>query len=110
MSVTDERVNLISNIIHNKIKKKDVLKIIDEMKIKYGNKAFLVTYFDKKDKPWNADYYKKLKNLALCGASSEDFIVHLVSVRDNLKIKKFITIALASAALIIALIILFIIL
>lgn len=110
MSAIDERIDLIEKILSNKISKKEVEVFIKEMENKYGEKAFTRFKFQKKEKPWNQDYYDKLKNLSMSGAGSKEFILHLVEVRDSINKfdkKKIIPVAIVAIVAVIIAIILF---
>lgn len=90
MSAIDEEIKLIREIINNKISKKEVEKTIKDMEEKYGEETFIKITYTEKPKPWSEEYYKELKNLAHCGLLSKEFILHLVTVRDELKKRKYI--------------------
>ena len=110
MSAIDERIDLIEKILSNKISQKEVENVIKEMEKKYGEKAFTRFTFQKKAKPWNQDYYDKLKNLSMSGAGSKEFILHLVEVRESINKfdkKKIIPVAIAAVIVVIIVIILF---
>ncbi|MCD8396906.1 MAG: hypothetical protein LUD12_06975 [Lachnospiraceae bacterium] len=88
MSATDESIKLIRKILNNSISEKDALKELDRLELMYGDEAFTAYDFQKKEKPWNEDYYEDLKNKCITGAGSKEFIIHLLEVREYLNQKK----------------------
>lgn len=100
MSAVDERIELIDQILNDKININDVHKKIKKLEALYGENAFIKTKYNEKQKPWSNDYYQELRQLANSGASSKEFIIHLALVRDDLKKKKYIKIFSIFGALI----------
>ena len=92
MSAVDKRIELIEQILNDKININDVYKEIKKMEEVYGEEAFIKTKYVEKKKPWSNEYYQELRKLANSGASSKEFIIHLALVRDDLKKKKYIKI------------------
>lgn len=90
MSAVDKRIELIEQILNDKINVKDVYKEIKKMEEVYGEEAFIKTNYVERKKPWSNEYYKELRQLANSGASSKEFIIHLALVKDDLKKKKYI--------------------
>lgn len=84
MSAIEERIRLIEKILTNKISKVGVEKEIQRLEAEYGQNAFSVIYFNKKERPWSREYYEKLEQLSLSGEDSKEYILHLVEVRDEL--------------------------
>ncbi len=85
MEVIDERIDLIEKIRNNEISKKQVEKEVKRLEDTYGKEAFTSFNFEKEQKPWKEDYFKKLKTLSMAGAGSKEFILHLVEVRDEIR-------------------------
>lgn len=110
MSVLDERIELIENICDNKISKRQVEAKIDEMERRYQEDAFTTFNFQKKEKPWDKEYYSELRKLFMSGASSKEFILHLIDVRDDInKSEKKKLISVVITIIIVILIIVFLI-
>lgn len=89
MSAIEERIRLIEKILTNKISKIGVEKEIQRLEAEYGQHAFSVISFNKKERPWSREYYEKLEQLSLSGEDSKEYILHLVEVRDELSKKGF---------------------
>ena len=89
-NAVDERIALIEKIIGGEIDKKGVQMEIQRIEKMYGSEAFPTFEFQKKEKPWNKEYFEELKNLCMSGAGSREFLLHLSEVRDSVswRIKK----------------------
>lgn len=72
MSAADIRVDLIRDILSNKISKNDVRKSLTDLENIFGEDAYTDDGFIPKRKPWNRKYYVKLKKLSLAGVSSKN--------------------------------------
>lgn len=78
----DEVNQLINDIVGNKIKHQESAIRIKKMKEKYGDDVFPELFFEPEPKPWNRDYFTKLKKMSVTGACSEQFILHMSEVSD----------------------------
>lgn len=109
MNAVDERVELIENILANRLTKRQVENAVKELENKYGEEAFTRFTFQKEEKPWDQEYYNKLKSLSMSGAGSKEFILHLTEVRDEANkfdAKKMVLAGIAVVAAIVAVILL----
>lgn len=88
MTVAEEREELINRVLDGTVTKKQVQKEVDDLERKYGKEAFLASDFEKKEKPWDSDYYDKLGNRCLSGDDSKKLILHMVEVREYLQKQK----------------------
>lgn len=105
----DEVNILINDIIEQRITKNDASKRIRDLKTKYGNDIFPGIHFEKEAKPWNKDYLLKLKDKNITGACSEEFILHMAEVSEDivLRKKRIIVSAVVSVIVVIFIIVLF---
>lgn len=87
MDAIQERLELINKIVRGRITQDEVKKEIVRLNKKYGENAFVNQEIEKK-KTWNRKYYEHLINLGTAGMGSEEYIMHLVEVRDSLKCRK----------------------
>lgn len=105
MSAADERVELTRRIIDNEISRSDVVREIRRIENQYGELAFPAFSVQEHTAPWNQAYYEELKLLRASGASSQEFILRLVEVRDACKAqqerKKKIIIGAAAAIIVV---------
>lgn len=103
----DEVNLLVNDIIDGKTGKDSAASRIDNLKIKYGDNVFPDFNFQKAPKPWNEEYFAKLKVMNITGACSEEFILHMAEVREELssRKKRMIISVIAAVMLIVLLII-----
>lgn len=102
----DEINLLVNDIIEHNISKDDVIRRIGELKARYGNDAFPSIHFQKKPKPWDKGYFLKLKEMNITGACSEEFLIHMAEVGEEIAVKrKRLMIGVIIAVAVIALII-----
>lgn len=104
MDAIQERIELIRKIARNKITKEEVQSEINRLHEKYGEDAFTDQSLNKKKKPWNKGYYESLVNLGTAGMGSEEYVLHLVEVRDYLKRRKIYSTCAAILILVVAII------
>lgn len=100
----DEVNILINDIIEQRITRNDASKQIQALKTKYGNDIFPGIYFEKEAKPWNKAYLSRLKEKNITGACSEEFILHMAEVSDDIVLRKkriVISVAISAVAAII---------
>lgn len=110
-NIAEEKINLIMNILDGKLTNEELKIKITDMEKQYGSDVFRPYLFDKKGKPWTEEYYNNLREQALCGAGSKEFLLHVNEVRQEIvtqKKKKMTIIAVAGIILIVIMIILFI--
>lgn len=84
----DEVNTLINDILEQRTNRNDVSGRIQVLKTKYGNDIFPSIYFEKEAKPWNKSYLLKLKEKNITGACSEEFILHMAEVSDDIVLRK----------------------
>lgn len=84
----DELNLLMNNIINGKVDKKETEKIIREMKNTYGDDVFPSFPFEKQSKPWTKTYFNSLRTKNIMGACSEEFILHMAEVSEDICLKK----------------------
>ena len=80
----DEINLLVNDIIERKVSKEVVAKRIDDLKREYGDDIFPSISFKKEPKPWNKKYLAKLKEMNITGACSEEFLLHMAEVSDEI--------------------------
>lgn len=100
----DEVGNLVDDITDFKITKAETAVRIENLKKKYGKDAFPDIHFQKEERPWRKEYLYKLKKMNITGACSEEFLLHMAEVSEEIasRKKKVVRgIAVAVAALII---------
>ncbi len=104
--VFEERTALIMEIIDGKLTEEQLKKKMSLLEEKYGSDVFRPYIFEKKNKPWTEKYYDDLREKALCGANSKEFLLYLNEVREGIenqkKVKK---IAIIAGVIIVAIII-----
>lgn len=100
MAAVDDRVEIIDRILANEIKKSEVEAALADLEGEFGEEAYADDGFCPKEKPWNKDYYSELEKVSLTGVSSKKYILHLVEVRDYLRVKFMAVIGGAFAAVI----------
>ena len=71
----------VQEIIEGKISFNDVKKRIQEYEEKYGADFFADYEIEKKDKPWNEEYFNELKKKSIA-MTSKQFILHLSEVSE----------------------------
>ena len=109
--VFEERTALIMDIIDGKLTEEQLKKKMSLLEEKYGSDVFRPYIFEKKNKPWTEKYYDDLREKALCGANSKEFLLYLNEVREDVekqnKVKKMAIIAGVIIAVIIIFLMLF---
>lgn len=109
--VFEERTALIMEIIDGKLTEEQLKKKMSLLEEKYGSDVFRPYIFEKKNKPWTEKYYDDLREKALCGANSKEFLLYLNEVREDVekqnKVKKMAIIAGVIIAVIIIFLMLF---
>lgn len=104
--VFEERTALIMEIIDGKLTEEQLKKKMSLLEEKYGSDVFRPYIFEKKRRPWTEKYYDDLREKALCGANSKEFLLYLNEVREGIenqkKVKK---IAIVAGVIIVAIII-----
>ena len=105
--VFEERTALIMDIIDGKLTEEQLKKKMSLLEEKYGSDVFRPYIFEKKNRPWTEKYYDDLREKALCGANSKEFLLYLNEVREGIenqkKVKK---IAIVAVVIIVVIIIL----
>ena len=84
----DEINFLVNNIVAGKATKIDAEKKIKELKEEFGSDKFPDINFEKQPRPWAKDYLIALYRKNITGACSEEFIMHMVEVSENVFSKK----------------------
>ncbi|MCI6186366.1 MAG: hypothetical protein MR739_04215 [Spirochaetia bacterium] len=87
-TVAEDRTKLIMDIINTDISMLEVKKRISELETKYGDLAFISFDFQKESAPWTMEYFNDLKQTAMAGGGSKEFIIHLAEVKQSLSISK----------------------
>ena len=75
--VFEERTALIMEIIDGKLTEEQIKKKMSLLEEKYGSNVFRPYIFEKKNRPWTEKYYDDLREKALCGANSKEFLLYL---------------------------------
>ncbi len=88
MSIIDERIELFNQIIEDKASSQYVNEKLEELEHRYGKDAFLPFSISDNVELWTEKYYENLIALGYAGASSKEFFLYLVEVRDFLKQEK----------------------
>lgn len=105
--VFEERTALIMEIIDGKLTEEQLKKKMSLLEEKYGSDVFRPYIFEKRSRPWTEKYYDDLREKALCGANSKEFLLYLNEVREGIenqkKVKK---IAIVAVVIIVVIIIL----
>lgn len=95
--VFEERTALIMEIIDGKLTEEQIKKKMSLLEEKYGSNVFRPYIFEKKNRPWTEKYYDDLREKALCGANSKEFLLYLNEVREDIekqnKVKKMAIVA-----------------
>ncbi|MBS5509848.1 MAG: hypothetical protein KHX30_00700 [Clostridium sp.] len=95
--VFEERTALIMEIIDGKLTEEQIKKKMSLLEEKYGSNVFRPYIFEKKNRPWTEKYYDDLREKALCGANSREFLLYLNEVREDIekqnKVKKMAIVA-----------------
>lgn len=109
MGAVEDKIQLEKKIISNKISKKDLMSEIEAIEKKYGKDTFLPYNLTIQEKPWNKKYYNELVMLGNAGACSKEFLIHIIDVRDYLKMRARVIagICVIAAALILGRIVVF---
>lgn len=84
----DEINLLVNDIIEGKVSKEIVASRIDMLKKSYGDDIFPSINFQKEQKPWNNAYFSKLKMMNITGAGSEEFLLHMAEVSEEITARK----------------------
>lgn len=105
----DEINLLVNDILEGRAGKESTADRINALKKKYGDDMFPGIIFQKEPKPWDEGYMAKLKEKNITGACSEEFLLHMAEVSEELAAqkKRLIWGAIAAAGLLILAIILF---
>lgn len=101
----DEINILLNDIIEKRITKNDVSRRIQALKTRYGDDIFPSIYIEKEAKPWNKAYLLKLKEKSITGACSEEFILHMAEVSDDIVLRKKRMVICAAALAVVAIVI-----
>ena len=81
MDNSKQIVALIFDIIKGKYSLEDVNKIINDYE-QLEPDFFVECEIKKKEKPWDTEYLETLKEQAIAGISSKQFIIHLAEVSE----------------------------
>lgn len=84
----DEINSLVNDIIAGRARRGDVSDRIAALKGKYGEDMFPSIHFQKEPKPWSEEYFAKLKMKNITGACSEEFLLHMAEVKDEIKLRR----------------------
>lgn len=85
MSATNpELFDLVEGIAEGKYTKKQVNQKIDQIEKKYSPGVFVWYPPERKEKPWDVPYLKKLEDLFYCGATSKEFILYMAEVSNEI--------------------------
>lgn len=108
----DEVNILVNDIMEQRITRNDVSGRVQSLKAKYGNDSFPNIHFEKEARPWNKAYLLRLKQKNITGACSEEFILHMAEVSDDLasRKKRIIVIAAAAVAIVVVAIVVLVLL
>lgn len=107
----DEINLLVNDITEGKVNRDAVENKIADLKGKYGDDIFPRIQFQKKSKPWDKEYFAKLKKMNITGACSEEFLIHMAEVSEYItsqKKKKAIGITIVGIVVLIIVICIFI--
>lgn len=83
MSTNPELFDLVEGIADGKFTQKQVKQKLDQIEKKYSPDVFVWYPPERKEKPWDMPYLKKLEDLFYCGASSKEFILYMAEVSDE---------------------------
>lgn len=83
--VFEERTALIMEIIDGKLTEEQIKKKMSLLEEKYGSNVFRPYIFEMKNRPWTEKYYDDLREKALCGANSKEFLLYLNEVREDIE-------------------------
>ena len=104
--IFEERTALIMEIVDGKLTEDQIKKKMSSLEDKYVSDVFRPYIFEKKNRPWTEKYYDDLREKALCGANSKEFLLHLNEVREDIEAqKKAKKIAIIAGVIIVAVII-----
>lgn len=103
MSATNpELFDLVEGITEGKYTKKQVKQKLDLIEQKYSPDVFAWYPPERKEKPWDMSYLKKLEDLFYCGATSKEFILYMAEVSDEIyrakRIRKAVLVILLAVA------------
>ena len=84
----DEVNELVNDIVNEELNVVGTQNRINDIKRKYGNNCFPSIHFDKKPQPWDKGYLMELKAKNVTGACSEEFLLHMAEVGENIRNKK----------------------
>ena len=106
-----EIYTLVNDIVDHKVNLEEAAERIEMLKSLYGDDIFPGYIFEKEPKPWRKSYLKELKEMHISGACSEEFILYMAEVSDDIYAQKMrMIIGVAVTAVIILLLVLLIIL
>lgn len=98
---------LVNGILNYKVTRKEAAARINALKKEYGEDSFPEINFQKEPRPWNVEYFQKLKMMNITGACSEDFILHMAEVAEDIIWKRRIAIIVIAVIAIVILVVLF---
>ena len=83
MSTNPELFELVEGITDGKYTRKQVKQRLVQIEKKYSPEVFAWYPPERKEKPWDMPYLKKLEDLFYCGATSKEFILYMAEVGDE---------------------------